>query len=100
MTSWDNLVSEQDLVLAAKGRKETKISKKVKKADITDHIINPIVLFTIGDSIDSKVLTFTSEKNKNKPKPKKKTAAKKQKTASGVAFPGAETVGGTFPVPM
>ncbi len=36
MTSWDNLVSEQDLVLAAKGRKETKISKKVKKAIVPD----------------------------------------------------------------
>lgn len=36
MTTWSNLVSEENLTLAAKARKETKISKKVKKAVVSD----------------------------------------------------------------
>ena len=53
-----------------------------------------------GDSISPEDTTRASEKNSHKPNAKIPTEVIKQNTANGAAFPGADTVGGTLPVPM
>ena len=72
----------------------------MKNEDIANIMINTIILFAKGDSISPEEWTLTSAKNKNKPNIKKIAEAKKQKIDNGVALPGADTVGGTLPVPI
>lgn len=57
-------------------------------------------MFATAESIKPIEVIVTSEKNKNKPNTKNRAVAKKHIIANGVAFPGADTVGGTLPVPM
>ncbi|MBO4432331.1 MAG: hypothetical protein J5852_02240 [Clostridia bacterium] len=68
--------------------------------DSTAKKVRTNILFRRGDSINPAEVTATSEKNKNSPNAKINNPLKKYTTASGVALPGAETVGGTLPVPI
>ena len=63
-------------------------------------MIKIIILFAKGDSINPDEVMCMSEKNNNNPNTKKMAEAKKQKITKGVALPGADTVGGTLPVPI
>lgn len=63
-------------------------------------MIKVIMLFAVEVSINPDEVISTSEKNKNKPNAKKRAAAKKHSTTNGVELPGADTVGGTLPVPI
>ena len=65
-----------------------------------DIMIKTIILFATADSIKPIEVIFTSENNKNKPNARNKAVAKKHIMARGVALPGADTVGGTLPVPI